>query len=129
MRKHVAKSDAELLANLERNTYRGWFFDYVDGQEGTFESLERANDLTNRVLEMSKDKVDEVASGAKESAHLKVRFGYVTGREVRRTADHPEPYFRKTYGVAVVIRHDSRSKRGYYIVTSHPRNFGKDDEL
>jgi hypothetical protein len=129
IRDHVEKSDADLLANLEAKSFRGWLYDYVDGQEGSFESLERANDLTNRVLLMNKAIVDRVASGEQSEAYIEVRFGYATGREVRRTKDHPTPYFRRTYSVGVYIVHDSRSPRGYYVVTSFPRNRGRDDEL
>jgi hypothetical protein len=129
IRDHVGKTDAELVESLKRKTFRGWLYDYVDGQEGTFDSIENANDLTNRVLKMNKETVDQVASGVRDNAYLEARFGFATGREARRSEDHPDVVFRKTYSVGVVIRHDSRSERGYYIVTSFPRNRGKDDDL
>lgn len=128
VREHVRKTDAELIENMERKTSRGWLFDIVDGQEGTFESLEKANDLTNQVLKMNKARVDRVASGDVADDYLEERFGYITGREARRTKEHPEPYFRNTYSVGVYIRHDPRSKRGYYVVTSYPRSRNKDDK-
>jgi HK97 family phage portal protein len=127
IREHVRKTDAELIENMERKTYRGWWYDIVDAQEGTFESIEKANDLTNQVLRMNKVEVDSVASGAVTDAYLEERFGYVTGREAVRTEEHPEPYFRSTYSVGVYIRHDRRSKRGYYVVTAYPRNRTKDN--
>ncbi|MGN6582499.1 MAG: RNase A-like domain-containing protein [Rhizobiaceae bacterium] len=129
IRDHVGKTDAELVESLKRKTFRGWLYDYVDGQEGTFDSIENANDLTNRVLRMNKGTVDEVASGNEDEAYLEERFGFATGREARRSEDHPDIAFRKTYSVGVVIRHDIRSKRGYYVFTSFPRNRGKDDGL
>jgi hypothetical protein len=129
IRDHVKKTDAELMESLEQKTYRGWLFDYVDGQEGTFDSLENANDLTNRVLKMNKETVYKVASGNEDEAYLEARFGFVTGREARRSADHPDVVFRKTYSVGVFIQHDPRSEKDYYIVTSYPRNRGKDDGL
>ena len=76
---------------------------------------------------MNKAIVDSVASGATADAYLEERFGYVTGREAVRTEEQPVPYFRSTYSVGVYIRHDRRSKRGYHVVTSYPRNRTKDD--
>ena len=82
VREHVRKTDAELIENMERKTSRGWLFDIVDGQEGTFESLEKANDLTNQVLKMNKARVDRVASG--DVAEIILRNASDTSRVARQ---------------------------------------------
>jgi hypothetical protein len=122
IRKHVGKSDAELVGTIEENTYRGWFVSVIDYREGSFESVETANDLVNRVLARNKATVDLVATGTLPNAFFEERFGYVTGREARRPLPDSEPYVRNAYGVAVSIRHDTRSKLGYRVVSAYPRN-------
>ncbi len=81
IRKHVGKSDVELLQAIEANTYRGFVVSAIDYREGSFASLESANDLTNRVLQENKAIVDLVASGFEDELFVKERFGIVTGRE------------------------------------------------
>lgn len=77
--KHVGKTDAELVQTLKKNTHRGWFVDVVDAREGSFRSVEEANDFTNRVLQMNKGIVDMVASGKMDEKFLEERFGHVPG--------------------------------------------------
>jgi hypothetical protein len=90
--------------------------------EGTFRSREEANDLVNQVLKRNTDTVDQVAAGKLEWAKLEERFGFVTGREAYRPNGDSDPYIRPTYSVRVVIRHDTRSWRGYRVQTAFPVN-------
>jgi hypothetical protein len=124
--KHVGKTDRELIdvlnadyvrkqsGNLEITEFRR--------EQGSFTSLEQANDLVNRVIEMNKDKVDGVASGKKREAKLQERFDFVTGKEAFRPNGDSEPYIRATDSVRVIIRPDKSSWRGYRVHTAYPVN-------
>jgi hypothetical protein len=74
------------------------------------------------VLKRNTDKVDQVAAGKIEGATLQHRFGFVTGKEAFRPDGDSDPYIRDTYSVRVVIRHDTRSWRGYRVHTAFPVN-------
>jgi Phage portal protein/Bacterial CdiA-CT RNAse A domain len=122
IRDHVRKSDEYLLGEVRR--VRWALGPFVGGrkQEGSFLSLEAANDFVNQVLQGNQALVDRVANGEVETATLNRRFGYITGKEAYRASGNEEPYIRPTYGVRVVIRHDQRSPRGYRVFTAFPRN-------
>jgi Bacterial CdiA-CT RNAse A domain len=122
--RHVAKSDAELKAEFPEDSYYGWTQDVIPKREGSFDSIENANDLVNRTLRANGDKVDLVVSGKLDFAFMETRFGFVTGYEVYR----PDPYdnefvARKTYGVGVFIWRDPHSPRGFRVRTAYPMNF------
>lgn len=121
-RDHVGKTDDELLAFVRRDRHRSLFVTVARIREGTFLSLESANDFVNRTLEVNQGLVDLVASGRRDEAVFNSRFGYVTGREAFRLDADSEPYMRSTYEVLVVIRHDRRSSRGYRVHTAYPIN-------
>ena len=122
IRTHVDKSDAELFADLRTRTMRSLWVSSGYAAQGAFDSVESANDFTNRVLEAHPAEVDRVASGASEEEWLETRFGYRTGREAFRPDVDGAMYIRPTYGVGVLIRRDRRSPRGYTVITSYPRN-------
>jgi hypothetical protein len=122
--RHVAKSEAELKAEFPEDSYYGWTQDDIPKREGSFDSIENANDLVNRALRSNEDKVDLVVSGKLDFAFMETRFGFVTGYEVYR----PDPYgnefvTRKTYGVGVFIWRDPHSPRGFRVRTAYPMNF------
>lgn len=106
IRTHVGKSDAELLATLRAMRIDTPFVTIAKDAQGSFASLESANDFVNRVLESHAPMVDLVASGAMKEVWLPQRFGYPTGREAFRPDAFAEPYMRPTYEVGVLIRHD-----------------------
>jgi len=124
--KHVGKTDRELIdvlnadyqrrqtANLEVTVFRP--------AEGSFATLEQANQLVNRVLQMNKDEVDQVAAGKKRDATLQERFEFATGKEAFRPNGDSEPYIRTTDSVRVFIRPDKSSWRGYRVHTAYPVN-------
>jgi hypothetical protein len=125
-RDHVEKTDSELIDVLNADYVRKQsgnleITDFREAQ-GSFTSLEQANDLVNRVIEMNKDRVDRVATGQKREAFLQERFDFVTGKEAYRPNGDSEPYIRDTDSVRVVIRHDPRSWRGYRVHTAYPVN-------
>lgn len=123
LREHVSKTDAQMVARVQASKRSFPFVTYGLKRNGSFESIEIANDLVNRTLEMNAFEVDDVATGRKYDAFLTSRFGYKTGREAY-TAGQLEPYMRTTYGVGVYILHEPRNPRGYRIHTAYPRNDG-----
>lgn len=123
LREHVGKTDAQMMQRVQSSKRRFLFVDYGLRRDGTFESVETANDLINRTLEQNASEVDDVATGKKANAFLKSRFGYKTGREAY-TAGQLEPYMRTTYGVGIFILHDPGNPRGYRIHTAYPRDDG-----
>ncbi|MDR6304812.1 hypothetical protein GGQ85_002527 [Nitrobacter vulgaris] len=77
---------------------------------GSFVSVESANDFVNRTLERNPDQVEAVATGR------------LAGREAFREDVDAVPYLRDTYGVGVSIVHDPRAARGFSVITAYPRN-------
>ena len=82
----------------------------------------QANDFVNQTLRENRQRVDAVATGREPKATLEKRFGYVTGYEAYRDLPDSESRIRNTYGVRVVIEHDTRSERGYTVRTAFPIN-------
>jgi len=122
IRVHVGKSEEELLTTLRAMRVDTPLVTIAKDAQGSFASLESANDFVNRVLESHASTVDLVATGALDEAWLPLRFGYPTGREAFRPDAYAEPYVRTTYDVGVFIEHDPRSERGYTVITAYPRN-------
>jgi hypothetical protein len=124
--KHVGKTDGELIDVLNADYLRrqSGNLEITDFRlaEGSFASLDQANELVNRVLQLNKDEVDQVAAGKIRQARLQERFEFVTGKEAFRPNGDSEPYIRDTDSVRVVIRHDARSWRGYRVHTAFPVN-------
>jgi len=127
IRRHVLGlgQDDELIQRVIDGSWRtaaGVFGPY---SEGAFYSVESANDFINRALEANTATVDAVASSGLPEATINLRFGYVTGREAHTNSEE-DPYIRPTYSVRVVIRHDTRSPRGYRVFTAFPINLKPD---
>jgi hypothetical protein len=126
LRRHTERTDSSLIDWLNskyRRTQTGNLeITQYPVAEGTFRSREEANDLVNQVLKRNTDTVDQVAAGKLEKAKLEERFGFVTGKEAYRPTGDSDPYIRPTYSVRVVIRHDTRSWRGYRVRTAFPVN-------
>jgi hypothetical protein len=122
IREHVGKTDAELLDTLNQRRLNSLSYSLVGKRDGSFASVEAANDFVNRTLQQNKAIVDQVASGKIDEEFVTTRFGYVTGREAFRPDPNTNPYLRNTYGVGVFIVHDLRSERGYSVITAYPRN-------
>jgi hypothetical protein len=89
---------------------------------GSFVSVESANDFVNRTLERNPDQVEAVATGRLAKKFITYRFGYKTGREAFREDVDAVPYLIDTYGVGVSIVHDPRAARGFSVITAYPRN-------
>ena len=123
LREHVGKTDEQMLARVRASKRIFPIVIYGLKRDGSFKSVESANDFVNRTLSQHASEVELVASGKEKKAFLKSRFGYKTGREAY-TAGRLDPYLRDTYGVGVYILHDPRSKNGFRVDTAYPRNDG-----
>lgn len=122
LREHVGKTDEELLASTTIDRGQTIAFSYARRINGSFASMESANDFVNRTLEQNRDRVEAVANGRLAEDFITYRFGYKTGREAFREDVDAAPYLRDPYGVGVSIVHDPRASRGYSVVTAYPRN-------
>jgi hypothetical protein len=126
IRRHVGKSDEALIARLNQRwqRYETANLEITEWAvaEGSFESLMLANDFVNQVLKENRNIVDTVAGGDRDRATLERRFGYPIGKEAFRTHADDQPRIRTTYGVRVLIIHDSGAKRGYAVRTAFPVN-------
>jgi hypothetical protein len=121
--KHVDKTEAELTEQMQQESYYGPFEDWIRYREGSFYSIESANDLVNRTLQANSGKVDLVASGKLTSDYIDHDLGFITGYEMYRPDPYATPEPRATYGVGVVILYDAASPRGFRVLTAFPRNF------
>ncbi len=122
LRKHVGKTDEELLASTTVDRGQTVTYRYARKINGSFASMESANDFVNRTLEQNRDRVEAVATGRSAKDFITYRFGYKTGREAFRGDIDAVPYLRDTYGVGVSIVHDPRAARGFSVITAYPRN-------
>jgi hypothetical protein len=126
LRRHTERTESYLIDYLNSNYQRvqtgNLEITSYPVAEGTFRSREEANDFVNQVLKRNTDTVDEVAAGKLKEAKLQERFGFVTGKEAFRPNGDSDPYIRDTYSVRVIIRHDTRSWRGYRVRTAFPVN-------
>jgi hypothetical protein len=121
-RDHVGKSDAELIDVVQSSVIRGEFVTLYKDEQGSFLSVEAANDFTNQILQKNSARVDAVASGFADEAWLAERFGHITGKEAFRGGPEDQVYIRPTYAAGVLIRHDPRSPRGFMVQTAYPVN-------
>jgi Phage portal protein/Bacterial CdiA-CT RNAse A domain len=123
---HVARPDQELLDNVrrERVDILGTVTIYRKSQ-GSFLSIEDANNFVNRVLENSPERVQQVASGRIKDDAIIQRFGYQTGKEAFRPSANVEPFIRPTYEVLVRIQTDQRSPKGFRVFSAFPINAKK----
>ncbi|MEQ1887555.1 MAG: RNase A-like domain-containing protein [Alphaproteobacteria bacterium] len=122
--RHVGKSEAELIARIQRSQYRSYFISLGIDRNGSFASEEDARDLIKRTIVMNPDAVARVASGQSAGEFLIHRFGFPTGKEAY--VDPPDIdliRIRKTYQVGVFIVRDTHMVSGYRIRNAFPRNY------
>jgi hypothetical protein len=128
IRRHVNKSDRELVQRLEEERAEHEGKIVFRFRNGTFFSMEEARELTERTLHENQLIVEEVRSGRRMAARISHRFGFVTGREVLIKDLYDKPSFRPTYAVEVRIFYDKRSPNNFTVVTSFPFNQDHHDE-
>jgi hypothetical protein len=123
--KHVAKSDDALIQRLEVETYRTPFGTVYLPATGSFTSLRSANVLVNSTLSDNPALVSLVAGRRLGAVVVEKDFGSITGKEAYRSSSRSEPFIRETYGVRVLIFHDSSLARGYRVKTAFPIRGGR----
>ena len=111
LREHVQKTDDDMMQRVHREHWDSLFVSAGRQRDGSFSSIEAANDFVNRTLENNIPQVDAVAEGRQDEAFITHRFGYRTGREAYRKDGNPA-YLRDTYSVGVNIVHSSNRVRG-----------------
>jgi hypothetical protein len=121
--KHVGKSPTELIEQLQEDNFRIGTVELVRIREGSFDSIESANDLVNRTLLLNEGEVDRVASGQIQGQYIQFDFGFTTGYEMWVPPSDTTPEMRKTTGVGIYISYDPGSPRGFRVMTAFPRNF------
>ncbi|TXM67411.1 hypothetical protein FV226_21970 [Methylobacterium sp. WL12] len=87
-------------------------------RDGSFESIESANNFANQTIESNKEAVDRVASGIDDRKFIEKSFDRNTGREAYST-NEGVVYMRDTRSVGVELRHDPTSPRGFRIRTAY----------
>jgi hypothetical protein len=123
IQKHVGKSQAELVQELQQDSFQIGTTEFVRAREGSFDSISGANDLVNRTLQQNSGEVDLVASGQLQRKYIQFDFGFSTGYEMYVPPSGTEPERRDTTGVGVVILYDPSSPRRFRVLTAYPRNF------
>ncbi|WP_425293393.1 RNase A-like domain-containing protein [Methylosinus sporium] len=121
---HVGKSEDYLLRRVQSMRF-DWGPFSATPRVGSFPSLEAAQKLINSTIAQNKDIVDLVASGelgVTEAKRINAWFDSPTGREGYVPSARGQPDIRDTWDVAVVVRHDVTSPRGYRVLTAFPAN-------
>ncbi|WP_158169435.1 RNase A-like domain-containing protein [Methylobacterium mesophilicum] len=121
--KHVGKSDDELFERVRKSQWRSWIAHGGMRRNGSFDSIESANDLVNQTLASNQEAVDRVASGLDDRKFITRSFDHKTGREAYST-DEGVVYMRNTRNAGVELRHDPTSPRGFRIRTAYPLTEG-----
>ncbi|MGU3330155.1 RNase A-like domain-containing protein [Methylobacterium mesophilicum] len=121
--RHVGKSDDELFERVRKSQWRSLIANGGIKRDGSFDSIESANDLVNQTIESNRTSVDRVASGADARKFIKKLFDRKTGREAYST-DEGIVHMRYTYSVGVELRYDSTSPRGFRVRSAYPLTEG-----
>lgn len=121
--RHVGKTDDELLERIRKSQWRTFVAHGGLKRNGSFSSIETANDFVNQTILANKSIVDRVASRTLGYAFITKEFGYKTGREAYST-DDGVLYMRDTTGVGVLLIHEPTLSRGFRVRTAHPQTEG-----
>lgn len=114
---HIARTDAQLAERAMKRAAS-------DGpvSEGSFDSIEKANDYVDKVLGSRPDLVNGVASGKLDRAWIEMHFDEPTGREAYQADRNSPIIFRPTRDVGVLIQRFSDAAKGFRIRTAYPLN-------
>ncbi|MBU3887459.1 phage portal protein [Methylosinus sp. KRF6] len=121
---HVGKSDEYLIRRLQSMRFQLGLIDLAP-RVGSFPSLDAAQKLVNSTIAQNQEIVDLVASGelgVTEAKRINGWFNSPTGKEAYVPSVRGRPEIRDTWGVAVALRHDVTSPRGYRVQSAFPAN-------
>jgi len=110
----------------ERHVEKDW--DYLKGRvafegvraAGSFRSVDEANELINETLNDNLDAVGSVVKGVRSMEEIDKDFDSSTGYEAFPMARRGPIAMRETYWVRVRIVRDSRSPKGFRVITAFP---------
>ncbi|MBV9634179.1 MAG: phage portal protein [Methylobacteriaceae bacterium] len=122
IREHVGLSDQDLMDEVHQVRYEPLIEAGGSVADGSFATVEDANNFVNRTLDDDKSTVDLVAEGKRSRATLNKRFGYPTGKEAVWEDVNSGPYMQRTYNVRVIIDYAPDTPRGYLVRTAFPYN-------
>lgn len=122
IRDHVGKNDENLTERSHRNRVRVGPYGFWKPRIGTFHSLATANKLVNSTLSQNQNLVEDVVSGKRVDAVLEAWFKTPTGKEAYAPKFNSSVVIRETFGVRVLIKRDSKSRKGFRIFTAFPIN-------
>ena len=121
---HVGKSPELLIAHVRQESAKFIGLDVPANRirAGSYPSIEAATKLTNATLAQNLDKVGRVASGELKRDFVVGVFSSAPGVEAYARNVREQPRIRVTTGVGISLVHDPRSKNGFTIISSYPRN-------
>jgi HK97 family phage prohead protease len=120
--RHGLRSPEKLIERANRNRLRLGPVGRWEDRVGSFSSFAAANSFVNAALSKNAALVDEVISGKRSAAVIKVWFDRETGYESYRDGFRAPVVIRPTTGVLVVIRQAARLKKGFLVYTAYPIN-------
>lgn len=124
--RHVGRSKERLPQRADRNRIgigkRGLWEDRI----GSFTSLTTANNLVPSTLARNSFIVKEVIAGKQRFAKIEAWFETPTGYESYRRRLQDPAIIRETFGVSVIMIHDSHRSKGFRVKTAYPIN--RDDD-
>jgi hypothetical protein len=120
--RHVAKSYEELTKTADRNRLEIGPAKFWEDRVGSFANLFTANGFVNEILAGFWSSVEAVARGDRKKITLQAWLDRPTGYESYRRRFRDRVIIRETTGVAVVLRHDPRLSKGFFVLTAFPNN-------
>jgi hypothetical protein len=111
----------------ERHVEKDW--DYLKGRvafegvsaAGSFRSVDEANELINKALNDNTEAVASVVKGLRSIDSIDRNFDSSTGYEAFPIAQRGPIVMRDTNSVRVIIVRDTRSAKGFYVLTAYPQ--------
>jgi hypothetical protein len=111
----------------ERHVEKDW--NYLKGRvafegvsaAGSFRSVDEANELINKALNDNPEAVASVVKGLRSMNSIDRNFDSSTGYEAFPIAQRGPIVMRDTDSVRVIIVRDTRSAKGFYVLTAYPQ--------
>ncbi|WP_442754701.1 RNase A-like domain-containing protein [Methylocystis sp. JAN1] len=122
--KHIAKTDQFLKDRVRQGRFSIGPITAAP-RAGSFLSLTSAEKLINSTIAANRAIIEQLVSGALgEGKTIRIDrfFNSITGKEAFAPSPRGEPEILATRWVAVVLRHDRRSPRGFKLITAFPFN-------
>lgn len=129
IRKHVGKTDNQLITFLMNARYIGITQSGFQPAEGSFDDIYSATNLVNGVINRNWIAVSSQLAIHPLPFTVEERLGFRTGKEAYMDNAYMLPRIRPTYGVKVVIQRDSSRASGFRVITAFPVNERKEQKM